>query len=109
VKSKGTLLRQNLPFHSDYACAEYSSYFARSERRLHVRNDGRDTSGQDFALPHKSTTWGCKLPHTAAEDLLEIIMRRYERASTLLTSNRPVGDGSKLLEAPQSAADSLSQ
>ena len=29
-----------------------------------------------------------KLPHTAAEDLLEIIMRRYERASTLLTSNR---------------------
>ena len=31
-----------------------------------------------------------KLPHTAAEDLLEIIMRRDERASTLLTSNRPV-------------------
>jgi DNA replication protein DnaC len=30
-----------------------------------------------------------KLPQTAAEDLLEIIMRRYERASTLLTSNRP--------------------
>jgi DNA replication protein DnaC len=33
-----------------------------------------------------------KLPHTAAEDLLEIIMRRYERFSTLLTSNRPVDD-----------------
>jgi DNA replication protein DnaC len=32
-----------------------------------------------------------KLPHTAAEDLLEIIMRRYERASTLLTSNRLCG------------------
>jgi len=28
-----------------------------------------------------------KLPHTAAEDLLELIMRRYERASTLLTSH----------------------
>ena len=28
-----------------------------------------------------------KLPLTAAEDLLEIVMRRYERASTLLTSN----------------------
>jgi hypothetical protein len=27
-----------------------------------------------------------KLPHTAAEDLLEAIMRRYERASTILTS-----------------------
>ena len=38
-----------------------------------------------------------KLPHTAAEDLLEIIMRRYERASTLLTSNRPVEDWGKVL------------
>jgi DNA replication protein DnaC len=38
-----------------------------------------------------------KLPHTAAEDLLEIIMRRYERAATLLTSNRPVDDWGKLL------------
>ena len=35
--------------------------------------------------------------HTAAEDLLELIMRRYERASTLLTSNRPVDDWGKLL------------
>jgi DNA replication protein DnaC len=38
-----------------------------------------------------------KLPATAAEDLLELIMRRYERASTLLTSNRPVDDWGKLL------------
>lgn len=38
-----------------------------------------------------------KLPHTAAEDLLELIMRRYERASTLLTSNRPVDDWGTLL------------
>jgi DNA replication protein DnaC len=38
-----------------------------------------------------------KLPQTAAEDLLEIIMRRYERASTLITSNRPVEDWGKLL------------
>jgi len=38
-----------------------------------------------------------KLPHTAAEDLLEVIMRRYERASTILTSNRPVEDWGKLL------------
>ena len=38
-----------------------------------------------------------KLPLTAAEDLLEIIMRRYERASTLLTSNRPVEDWGKLM------------
>ena len=38
-----------------------------------------------------------KLGHTAAEDLLELIMRRYERAATLLTSNRPVDDWGKLL------------
>src|SRR5919106_1365278 len=38
-----------------------------------------------------------KLAHTAAEDLLELIMRRYERASTILTSNRPVDDWGKLL------------
>jgi DNA replication protein DnaC len=38
-----------------------------------------------------------KLPHTAAEDVLELVMRRYERASTLLTSNRPVDDWGTLL------------
>jgi DNA replication protein DnaC len=38
-----------------------------------------------------------KLPPTAAEELLEIVMRRYERASTLLTSNRPIEDWGKLL------------
>lgn len=38
-----------------------------------------------------------KLPPTAGEELLEIIMRRYERTSTLLTSNRPVEDWGKLL------------
>src|SRR5256884_508641 len=38
-----------------------------------------------------------KLGPTAAEELLEIVMRRYERASTLVTSNRPVEDWGKLL------------
>src|SRR6266852_782782 len=38
-----------------------------------------------------------KLPMTAAEDLLEIVMRRYERAITLLTSTPPVDDWGKLL------------
>ena len=37
------------------------------------------------------------LAHTAAEDLLELIMRRYERASTLLISNRTVENWGKLL------------
>src|SRR3974377_2125696 len=38
-----------------------------------------------------------KLPSSAAEELLEIVMRRYERASTVVTSNRPVEDWGKLL------------
>ena len=38
-----------------------------------------------------------KLPATAAEDLLELVMRRYERVSTILTSNRPVEDWGKVL------------
>jgi DNA replication protein DnaC len=38
-----------------------------------------------------------KLPATATEDLLELVMRRHERASTLMTSNRPVEDWGKLL------------
>jgi len=36
-----------------------------------------------------------KLTSSAAEELLEIVMRRYERASTLVTSNRPVEDSAK--------------
>ena len=38
-----------------------------------------------------------KLPANAAEELLEVIMRRHERASTIITSNRPVEDWGKLL------------
>ena len=48
-----------------------------------------------------------RLPQTAAEDLLEIVMRRYERASTLLTSNRPVEDWGKLLSDAAAAGAML--
>jgi DNA replication protein DnaC len=41
-----------------------------------------------------------KLPHTAAEDLLELIMRRYERASTLLTSNHRSTTGASCSATP---------
>ena len=37
-----------------------------------------------------------KLPVNAAEDLLEIVMHRYERASTMITSNRPLEDWPKM-------------
>jgi DNA replication protein DnaC len=46
-----------------------------------------------------------KLPASAAENLLEIVMRRYERASTILTSNRPLEDWPKLFgDTPAVAA-----
>ncbi len=46
-----------------------------------------------------------KLPMAAAEDLLEIVMRRYERASTMITSNRPLEDWPKLFgDTPAVAA-----
>ena len=48
-----------------------------------------------------------KLPHTAAEDLLEIIMRRYERASTLLTSNLLCGEPHNRFNAERSIMRSL--
>jgi hypothetical protein len=38
-----------------------------------------------------------QLAHKAAENFVELNMRRYERASALLTSNRPVDDCGKLL------------
>jgi len=38
-----------------------------------------------------------RLPASAADDMLELIMRRYERRSTIITSNRPVDDWGKLL------------
>jgi DNA replication protein DnaC len=37
------------------------------------------------------------LPAKSGEILLEIIMRRYENSSTLMTSNRPVDEWGKLL------------
>lgn len=43
-----------------------------------------------------------KLPPSAAEDLLEVVMRRHERCSTILTSNREVDDWGKLLGDPTS-------
>jgi hypothetical protein len=37
------------------------------------------------------------LPQKNAEILLEIIMRRYENRSTMMTSNRPIEEWGKLL------------
>jgi len=38
-----------------------------------------------------------KLPSHAGDELADVLMARYERASTILTSNRPVDDWARLL------------
>jgi DNA replication protein DnaC len=38
-----------------------------------------------------------KMPPSAADDLLEIIHRRYESASTIIATNRPINDWGVLL------------
>ncbi len=45
------------------------------------------------------------LPPKSGEILLEIIMRRYENRSTLMTSNRPIEEWGKLLcDVPAASA-----
>ena len=38
-----------------------------------------------------------RLPPTAAEDLLEIVIRRYEKAAIIMTTNRPLEDWGQVL------------
>jgi IstB-like ATP binding protein len=76
----------------------------RGERLMERRRTGCHSARLSRALPRNPRVarrpcgiiddFGMrKLPLTAAEDWLEIVLRRYERASTLLTSHRPVEDG----------------
>jgi hypothetical protein len=73
------------------ACPVSGELARRSDRLLErrrkqagFRDPDKTLDNFDFSFSPKMR----KLPHTAAEDKLEIIMRRYERCSTLLTSNR---------------------
>jgi hypothetical protein len=52
--------------------------------------------GSSAASSSITSEFAC-FPPPQAEDLLELVKRRYERASTLCTSNRPVEDWGKLL------------
>ena len=46
-----------------------------------------------------------QLPRRSGEYLLEIIMRRHENRSTMMTSNRPLEDWAKLIgDAPAATA-----
>ena len=56
----------------------------------------RKTFLMGAAADYRRPRYAQARPHRA-QDLLELIMRRYERASSLLRSNRPVDDWGKLL------------
>jgi DNA replication protein DnaC len=49
------------------------------------------------------------LPQKSGEILLEIIMRRYENRSTMMTSNRPIEEWGKLLSDVPAIAPRLLQ
>ena len=48
-----------------------------------------------------------RLPENACDELIEIIMNRHEKSSTIITSNRPVDDWGKLLGDVVSVAPML--
>ena len=54
---------------------------------------------------HARCTARPQLPHRSGEFLFEIIMRRYELKSTMMTSNRPLEDWGKLIgDVPAASA-----
>ena len=71
--------------------------------RGHARRDPQGPPGRADRRPatHHRRPRYAHAAHTAAEDLLELIMRRYERASTVLTSNRPVTTGASSSATPR--------
>jgi DNA replication protein DnaC len=48
-----------------------------------------------------------RVPEAAAEDLLEILHRRYQKASTVISSNRPLEDWAAMLGGDTAATSAL--
>ncbi len=48
-----------------------------------------------------------RVPESAAEDLLEILHRRYQKTSTILSSNRPLEDWGAMLGGDTAATSAL--
>lgn len=48
-----------------------------------------------------------RVPDSAAEDLLEILHRRYQKTSSILSSNRPLEDWGKMLGGDTAATSAL--
>src|ERR1700694_253283 len=78
-----------------------AAFIARHEDSLFVGPPGSGKSHLAQAIGLAAIQQGYRVlyreTHTVLEELLEIIRRRNERASTMITSNRPVDDWGKLL------------
>ena len=74
---------------------------------VHVRFGGRVRRNGVRATgpPRSAPTLLKQLPKRSGEYLFEIILRRYETRSTMMTSNRPLQDWGKLLgDVPSATA-----
>jgi hypothetical protein len=58
---------------------------------------GRRNGVREIEPPRSAPTLLKQLPKRSGEYLFEIILRRYETKSTMMTSNRPLEDWGKLL------------
>jgi hypothetical protein len=65
---------------------------------VHVRFGGRGRRNgvREIEPPRSAPTLLKQLPKRSGECLFEIILRRYETKSTMMTSNRPLEDWGKL-------------
>ena len=66
---------------------------------VHVRFGGRGRRNgvREIEPPRSAPTLLKQLPKRSGKCLFEIILRRYETKSTMMTSNRPLEDWGKLL------------
>ena len=74
---------------------------------VHVRFGGREWRNGvwETSPPRSIPTLLKQLPKRSGEYLFEIIMRRYEIRSTIMTSNRPLEDWGKLIgDVPSATA-----
>src|SRR5207253_4883186 len=78
-------------------CRDKQSCQSISESRISSFSTATPFCNGHSGIAHEERLSHGQTPVSAAEELLEIVMRRYERTSTLLTSNRPVDDWGKLL------------
>ena len=74
---------------------------------VHVRFGGRERRNgiRETGSPRSVPTLLKQLPKRGGECLFEVIMRRYETRSTVMTSNRPLEDWGKLIgDVPSATA-----